>query len=248
MALKGTNNADLENAAGGGNVPLGIYQDPGDTYGLYITSPGFQTYFGAYLQNVSTTKAGLMASPDYIKLLGLSYAPTNNVTNVNITSNFSGLVIDANANPPRFVIRSNAIVYDRIGLQFNNGFDGAEFEIYWQANFTNVEYSIQEVIGGKPSVIVGDYQKFTYKDGKWWDSVFLANTNLRSTATLVGGTVTVLSSRISISDRILLTRNTPNGTVGFLSAPSGGITAQTSFIINSTSATDTSTINWQIVK
>lgn len=67
------------------------------------------------------------------------------------------------------------------------------------------------------------------------------------TATLVGGTVTVSTTAVATGSTIFLTCNTPGGTQGFLSAPSASIVNATSFVINSSSGTDTSTVNWWIV-
>lgn len=84
------------------------------------------------------------------------------------------------------------------------------------------------------------------KDGKFVTSTGAAGTT--GTATLVAGTVTVSTTAIEAGDKIFLTRNTPGGTVGHLSAPVASITAATSFVINSDNAGDTSTVNWWIVK
>ena len=65
------------------------------------------------------------------------------------------------------------------------------------------------------------------------------------TATLVGGTVTVSTTAVSSSSTIFLTCDTPGGTQGFLSR--GTIVNATSFVINSSSGTDTSTVNWIII-
>jgi len=67
------------------------------------------------------------------------------------------------------------------------------------------------------------------------------------TATLVGGTVTVNTTAVATGSTIFLTCNTPGGTQGFLSAPSASITNATSFVINSSSGADTSTVNWWII-
>jgi len=67
------------------------------------------------------------------------------------------------------------------------------------------------------------------------------------TATLVGGTVTVNTTAVTASSKIFLSCNTPGGTQGFLSAADANVVAGTSFVINSSSATDTSTVNWWIV-
>lgn len=74
-----------------------------------------------------------------------------------------------------------------------------------------------------------------------------AATDILGTATLVGGTVTVTTSQVTAKSRIFMTRNTPGGTPGYLSAPVASFTAGTSFVINSTSGTDTSTVNWYVI-
>ena len=68
------------------------------------------------------------------------------------------------------------------------------------------------------------------------------------TATLVAGTKTVATAAVKTGDRILLTRNTPGGTTGDLSAPAASITDATSFVINAAVNTDTSTVNWAIAR
>lgn len=67
------------------------------------------------------------------------------------------------------------------------------------------------------------------------------------TATLSGGSVVVASSAVTASSIILLTRNTPGGTPGQLSTPSASILPGTSFFIDSTEASETSTVNWLII-
>lgn len=69
--------------------------------------------------------------------------------------------------------------------------------------------------------------------------------NRMGAAVLVGGTVTVTNRIVTANSRIFLTRSTTGGTVGHLSYT---ISAGTSFTINSSSGTDTSTINWMIIE
>jgi len=66
------------------------------------------------------------------------------------------------------------------------------------------------------------------------------------TATLVGGTVTVSTAAVAAGSKILTSRATTGGTAGHLSI--GTITAATSFVINSSSGTDTSTVYWRIME
>jgi len=67
------------------------------------------------------------------------------------------------------------------------------------------------------------------------------------TATLVAGTVTVNTTAALTASLIFVSCNTPGGTQGLLSAPSASITNATSFVINSSSNADTSTVNWWII-
>lgn len=65
-------------------------------------------------------------------------------------------------------------------------------------------------------------------------------------ATLVGGTATVATTEVSASSRIFLTSQVDGGTPGFLRVSAR--TAATSFVITSSSGTDTSTVAWMIVE
>lgn len=67
------------------------------------------------------------------------------------------------------------------------------------------------------------------------------------TVTLVAGTVTVNTTTVTSSSKIFVVVNTPSGTQGFLSVPSASIVNSTSFVINSTSNTETSTVNYWII-
>ena len=67
------------------------------------------------------------------------------------------------------------------------------------------------------------------------------------TATLVGGTVTVNTTAVATGSIIMININTPSGTPGLISAPAASIVNGTSFVINSSSVADTSTINWWII-
>jgi len=74
-----------------------------------------------------------------------------------------------------------------------------------------------------------------------------ANTSI-GTATLIGGTKTVSTTAVKTGSRIFISRNTPVGTVGHLSAPVASIVDSTSFVINSSSVLDTSTVNWWVIQ
>ncbi len=63
-------------------------------------------------------------------------------------------------------------------------------------------------------------------------------------ATLVAGTVTVSNPYVTSTSTIFLSRKTIGGTAGYLSI--GTISDGVSFVINSSSATDTSVVNYLI--
>lgn len=66
----------------------------------------------------------------------------------------------------------------------------------------------------------------------------------QGTAVLVAGTVTVANTSVTAVSRIFLTSQVDGGTVGFLRVSAR--TAGTSFTITSSSATDTSTVAFEI--
>lgn len=97
-------------------------------------------------------------------------------------------------------------------------------------------------------------------DGSEWHDVFITNrfkanvagagldvkvgANARmGTSTLVGGTVVVSNTSVTAATKIFLTTATAGGTLGVLSYTS---TAGVGFTITSTSALDTSTVNWML--
>ena len=65
------------------------------------------------------------------------------------------------------------------------------------------------------------------------------------TTPLVGGTALITTDQVASTSLIFLTNASPAGTPGILSY--GSIIDGVSFVINSTSATDTSSVNWWII-
>lgn len=74
-----------------------------------------------------------------------------------------------------------------------------------------------------------------------------ANASVGTSVAMTAGTVTISTTAVTASSKIFLTANTPGGTQGTLSAPTASIVAGTSFVINSSSNTDTSTVNWWLI-
>jgi len=72
-----------------------------------------------------------------------------------------------------------------------------------------------------------------------------SNASAGVSGAMTAGTITISTTAVTASSLIYLTHASVGGTVGVLSV--GTITAGTSFVINSSSASDTSTVNWWIV-
>lgn len=72
-----------------------------------------------------------------------------------------------------------------------------------------------------------------------------SNASIGQSVNMIGGTTTVSTTAVTANSLIFLTNGAPGGTIGTLSV--GTITAGTSFVINSSSSSDTSKVNWWIV-
>jgi hypothetical protein len=106
------------------------------------------------------------------------------------------------------------------------------------------------LIGVKPNVLNGTVNLLGQGDGSMTLAgrtvVPVTGTGARmGTAVLVGGTVTVNTTAIAAGSVVILTTQAPGGTVGtpYVSARTAG----TSFVITSTSSSDTSTVGWRIL-
>lgn len=71
------------------------------------------------------------------------------------------------------------------------------------------------------------------------------NASMGVSGAMTAGSITISTTAVTASSRIFLTHSTLGGTQGVLSV--GTVTAGTSFVINSSSALDTGTVNWWIV-
>ncbi len=95
---------------------------------------------------------------------------------------------------------------------------------------------------GKVSAVLGDVAIATLGKGL---TVKSGAGGKIGQATLAAGTVTVTNANITANSRIMLTVSTPGGTQGFLStSKSAGV----SFTITSTSATETSVVDYHIIE
>jgi len=122
-------------------------------------------------------------------------------------------------------------------------------------SITNVVVSVSEPTDSQTSSLwirINNAGKvlgfYGFSDGRWVPFSEQIGPDMRGAVALVGGSATVNTPMIGTNDSVLLTVQTPGGTQGFLSVPSGSIVNGTSFVINSTSGTDTSAVYWEIRK
>lgn len=185
---------------------------------------------------------------------GILLANTIVVTRVKIgrnqISNFSRYGVSTNGTSVNVQIRENDITGCLDGIR-----TAGSAQLVIKDNYCYSNSGTGIILAGSPTLV-------TLKDNRCWANT-TAQINLggatftsrrgnqyttggsEGTAVLAAGTATVSTTEVQASDRIHLTRTVTGGTVGHLSV--GTITAGTSFVINSSSATDTSTIFWEIV-
>lgn len=140
-----------------------------------------------------------------------------------------------------------------IGLSFAYGNSG----LFTDANADLNVYGANSLVNFKDNEVLLDVGVTTTHRGYTGSKDFTPNitdldytqkiyVGFRGTATLSSGTVIVATDKIKTGYKIYVSVNTPSGTQGFLSAPTGSIVDATSFVINSTNAGDNSTVNWWI--
>lgn len=130
------------------------------------------------------------------------------------------------------------------GVSFRVGYSGANTFLNFQTG-SGLDYiSVNSDGAGTSRGLVGgaDYTA-NITDLDYTQKIYVG---FRGTATLSSGTVTVLTDKVLTGYKIYLSVNTPSGTQGFISASTADIVDGTSFVINSSSALDNSTVNWWI--
>jgi hypothetical protein len=143
-----------------------------------------------------------------------------------------------------FYARGNTITDDNNStLVMNDGVaDGAAAIAFALNSTTSLATAGAKILAIRNNTV----EKFAIdKDGKF---IFPGGAGaVAGTATLVAGTVIVNTTAIRTGDKIFVSHATPGGTIGIVSAPTASIVNGTSFVINSSAGTDTSTVNWIIV-
>ena len=128
-------------------------------------------------------------------------------------------------------------------LKIVNATTGNSPSIAAEGSDTNITMSLGGKGTGDVAVTVGNLNVTTLGKGL---KVKTGTNSKAGVATLVGGTVTVANTSVTANSIIMLTCLTPGGTPGFLRV--SAVTAGTSFVITSSSGSDTSVVSWLIVE
>ena len=218
----------------------GTINQTGGSNGITRAILGAQVFTALADYRFLEFSSSLTASSGTSTTTGFNYAPT-----FNLTGSQSGVQRFANINPTLTALVSVG-QFIGIDMPFNN----ANAKGINQTGATTTNIFVGKTAFGSTTApieavdITGNLNLTTAGN----KIKIATGTNASvGTATLVGGTVTVATTAAVIGSMIMLTRNTPIGTLGYLSAPTISITNGTSFVINSSSGTDTSTVNWMII-
>ncbi len=191
-------------------------------YGIYVDSTGFSGIVvrGVYVLGNANAVGG---GTPYAGIRAFSGEIANCTVDISASSAGTGIISNGGSGSTNMVIRNN-----RVTAGSNNSL----------------------TIGASvPSAVLRDnlFDKAptdngttTQKAGNQYKQASL----MSGSAVLVGGTVTVTTTEVIASDRIVLSVVLAGGTQGILSV--GTISAGTSFVINSSNGADTSTVYWEI--
>ena len=116
-----------------------------------------------------------------------------------------------------------------------------------QQKFTDKDFKTGARVENELSIIVETFNDHDQGRRGWSRLEVQDGSNKRmGTATLSGGTITVSNTTVTANTRIFTSRQAAGGTLGHLSI--GTVVAATSFVINSSSATDTSVVAWLLIE
>lgn len=150
----------------------------------------------------------------------------------------SGSVINSSNNPA--IAGSGAGTLTLTGIDFvSNGNIAGTLTLAWGTSTTGAVNAKSGVVSNGNVNLQTAGNKLLIASG--------ANASVGISAAMTAGTITINTTAVTTSSLIFLSVNTPGGTQGVLSAPSASIVNGTSFVINSSSNTDTSTVNWWLI-
>lgn len=185
-----------------------------------------------------------------------TYYPLTHARSSSNTTPTSVVIASSSIVPPATVNQNNNTTVGNYGLFGNAGSDTNHVLNSWIAMFNDVhtngsEESHMEFVtssAGTRSVAMSILKtgQVTLPKAGTGLSIKTGSNCKMGTSVLVAGTVTVSTTAVTASSIIFLTHGVAGGTLGVPSV--GTIVAGTSFVINSSSALDTSTINWLIIE
>lgn len=170
---------------------------------------------------------------------------TNNPTAELITNNGTGMGLD--------IIQNGILASNKFALYVNSNAVNTNSPLVWlrstNASTTGATLKVDNAGTGpgldvKTGGVLIEAGSLTLTTGNKLSIGTGTNASI-GTAVLVAGTVTVSTTAVTANSIIMLTCQLVGGTVGVLSK--GTVVAGTSFVINSSIATDTSTIGWIII-
>ena len=218
---------------------------PGVSYTLYKA--------GATVTFTGTSGPGTLYIGVYKSSIKLELDGANAVSNVlfannDVTGYERELIGFSNTSGPitLAVARNNVLTNGQINAQYGTGSipQGTGIQLHSNAGTVNdIDLEGNKISLASAVPPISRYSTSMTNNGRQTGNKFSTGP-ASGTATLVAGTATVSTAEIQAGDIVVLSRQTPGGTLGELSV--GTITAGTSFVISSSSATETSTVYWKI--
>lgn len=232
----------------GGIVLNGLFSSQNTITGNTISSSGKDGIVSS--SNTTTTISGntISASGQHgIHLRGLNQSIS--VVGNNISASTNRGIFDDLAAKTYITISGNSV--------YSSGSTGIEINGMTKSVISgnvSANNSLKGIVSNGNYNSITDNVLFDNTDGAFSGS--LANGNMfrnnkftngasQGVATLVGGAVTVSTAEIKSTDIVLITRSAIGGTLGQLTVR--GIVSGTSFLIDSSSGSETSSVYWQIV-
>jgi hypothetical protein len=251
-----------------GHVVSNNYITDTATYGLWIDGNCHQSVFSGNVVNNSAPARGLGhglyaygAVLDGIRIVGNSFdtgtgagiaigglttgpdGVTNSLVANNYVRNFAGQSIIVGGGAHVAVI-GNAVAYTTMGIDFRASNSVVEFNSVACSSVGILCTGASCRVGSNTLDTTGSPLSITNSASYGENNRLNGGSAMRGVVSMSGGTVTAGTSEVQAGDTIRLNRKVPSGTLGHLSyaiAPGASIT------ITSTSATENSDVEWEIV-